>query len=152
MLLLNSNSFLTSTKQRSVFMDTYHISGYESLTQQSQFLVNAAKIEPFEIADVCDGFNPNECISYGDPEARKRFARQWAAFAIIQFEMMAHGTVVFPLIEEGTAAIVMTPMLVNGIGTLLPALKGKRFCRGNSTDEKLYADAVYAVEQYTRLA
>lgn len=132
-------------------MDTYHVLGYESLTRQSQILADAANIESSEIAAVYAGFNPNECISYGDPEAKKRFARQWAAFAIIQFEMLAHETVVFPFLEEGVAPIIMTPMIVNGVGTLLPAIKGKRFSRGDATEEELYREAVYAVEQFSRL-
>lgn len=132
--------------------NAYKILGPESLCLQSQMIANAAGLEPYEIVSVYAGFNSQECISYVDEEAKYRFARQWAAHAIIHLEMLVHGIVDFPVVDKENPSVVLAPMVANGIGRFVAGIHGKRYDKGEATNEKLIREITYAAEQYTRLA
>ena len=133
-------------------MDAYKILDNKSLTSQSQMIADAAGLKVSDIVSVYSDFNPNECISYADEEAKYRFARQWAAHAIIHLEMLVHEVVSFPVVEEEQSSLVLAPMVVNGIGMIIAGVKGKRYSRDGLSNEDLMKQVLYAGEQYTRLA
>jgi hypothetical protein len=132
--------------------EEYHIIVREDLSCQSRMIADAAGIGPHEIVAIHENFNSTECISYGDPEQKWRFARQWAAHAIILTETLIHGTVVFPVVENGKVEMIPTPVLINGFGTLRAGVAGKRLHKENMTDEQIKGEIMYCAEQYARLA